>query len=108
MGARNDKGRALANFIINRSGIPEVRWDAAASTIELPHPLGFDVVTNRNQQALGEAVRRLPEDSLRGVIRYDQYTDRPGAWVIYRLDGASRLVGNYYDTALGSRREAHE
>lgn len=112
MGARDGKGKSLASFIRTRTGIPEVTWLSSQSRIELPYPLGFEVVTSRNATALRERVTALPEHNghdIRGVIRLDQWTPTTAeAWVIYRLDTATQLIGNYYDTAIRPRLESPE
>lgn len=112
MGARDTKGKSIASFIRTRTGIPDVTWQSPDSRILLPYPLGFEVVTSRNADALRERVTGLPEHNggeMHGVIRYDQWTPTPAqAWVIFRLDTATQLVRNYYDTAIRPRLESTE
>ena len=112
MGARDGKGKAVASFIRTRTGIPDVTWASSDSRILLPYPLGFEVVTSRNAMALRERVTALPEHNggeITGVIRIDQWTPSTAeAWVVYRLDTATQLVRNYYDTAIRPRLESTE
>lgn len=111
MGRRNDLGRSLARYVTSRSGISETRWDLNAGQIVLPYPLGFDVVTSHSAQALRERVTGLGSDGagLRGVIRRDQDTGTiDDSWVVFRLESAVQLIGNYYGTVLAPRLENRE
>lgn len=99
MSARRDKGRAVANFIRTRTGIPEVVWLPDQSRIFSPYPYSFDISTIGSLSKHAEAVAALPTVGLPAVIRYDRHLESvDDAWITFRLAAGVKLLTAHYES----------
>jgi hypothetical protein len=99
MSGRRDKGRAVANFLRTRTGIPEVTWLPDQSRIYAPHPYMFDVYTLGSLSKHAEAVAALPTVGMPAVVRYDRHLESlDDAWITFRLATGAKLLEAHYNS----------
>jgi hypothetical protein len=97
MGRREEKGRAVARYILGQTGIPFVSW-VKGENIEAPFPYRFNLITAASVQRFAEAMKKNVT-GLNIVIRYDGFIDDiEQAWVAMPLRDAIVLLKAHHDT----------
>jgi hypothetical protein len=97
--SRADKGRAVARFLMSRSGIPMISWDTEIKDIAAPTPYYFSVTTDAENWRFWKHMKELPDDRIAAVIRYDKYLDSINNAVAgVPLPTLTRLLACHYET----------
>lgn len=109
MGARRDKGLALARYLTGHTGIPLLAWNHDAGEIDAPHPYRMHVVTARSLTYWHEHLNAMPDDAPHMTIRYDHSLGSiDAAWVGMRLSGFVPLLTKHYEALHKERMENGE
>jgi len=97
MGRREEKGRAVARYILGHSGIPSVSWEKGQN-IEAPPPYRFHVTTSRSLDLFKRALEERIVGRINIVIRYDgDIPELEDAWVGMRLSEFVPLLQAHYE-----------
>lgn len=99
MGARRDKGLALARFLTGHTGIPMLSW--TGNGIDAPPPYFFDVTTSRSLEKWHNHLRGYKDTGSEHhfAIRYDLSMDSVGqAWVGMSMDTFVTLLSAHYES----------
>lgn len=103
MGVRQDKGRAVARYIVGNAGIPMVTW--TTDGLEAPYPYQLLLTTGRKLEDWHEILRGPMSTRIKLAIRFDNsLPDVSAAWVGMSLEDACILLDAHY-RAISERTE---
>lgn len=99
MGARRDKGLALARYLLGNTGIPMLSWDGVVSCIDAPPPYHISVTTSRKLGNWHDNIRESVPGELSIAIRYDNgMPSLDQAWVGMQLRSFLPLLTAHYES----------
>lgn len=112
MGARLDKGRATARYLLGHTGIPGLAFAGSSNDIISPLPYFMDVTTSRKLSDWHESIASLSGTGSMGhhiAIRYDNnMASVADAWVGMTLHQFVPLLTAHYDHVVRPRLERLE
>lgn len=99
MGARTDKGKALARYLTGHTGIPLLAWNGGQGIVDAPPPYRIEVKTARKLDDWHDAIRHAPSEGVAMAIRYDYSVPTlEEAWVGMQLRTFVPLLTAHYES----------
>lgn len=97
MGFRDEKGKAIARYILGHTGIPTLAWTRGGN-MEAPPPYRIRVVTDRSLDRFRLTLEERTSGRLNIVVRYDgDIPELEDAWVGMRLSDFVQLLQAHYE-----------